>query len=1057
MADFQRVVEFLRDIRQGPLQTVTEEITQLAAEYAALCVQANERLRRCTSYLQQGLRSEAIHLAEESPNLLDLVAALDLPDQQAWMEFCQNNGLAVPPPLQLDRAAQLNEAYAQDQPMEHLLAQHRLLALSRAPVRERLGVLRKISQVDATNPMWEKDIRVFEQARLKELPAMFYSAVKNRDEGAIVALMDEVGRQHWYEPVPPDLAAAVGDAYARVQRANVEAELRKLVEPLRDAYAARSVQECQALVQRWRKKLTDAGVSQIAPELSDEIRPVVTFIQEQARREEVLKRFRDACRAFTHLLDHDAPDQQLETVYSRLKEFNEEIPAELTQRYMAKKAGRQHSAERRHRVRLVTIGSVAAGVIVVMLVSIFLYMRSSQARTAEQKINASVNLQTEAGMRAAAEYVDSLRKTNPGLLEQAGVAAAVSRLQAQQTEFESDTQAAAALARRGEEARTSVSGVIGNPAASMMEIGRAGDDLQRVLEETAAARKTLAWADPGNRLGASESTLRSSLAVLKDRVASAATREMDEITGKLDKIPTERSTVEGASEARAQVALLTQRVNALADLPLLDPEMKNAIAGLSQRIAQRRQGTEASRTVAEELETIRQRSDSPGALQAALEAFIRRFPEDPRTREFTEALSRISMGSAIEAWRVLLVSLEGRPEAPSHAVALKRLEAVNAYLAAHPDTPLGVTVAQYAEYLRQAAGATAERGTWQTAFADLAATPLLTELGVMEVSDGRRYYTLGDVRRTERRINAQVSVSFQALDPKDLTRRQTVVIDPPLTVSDRPAVAPHVKAMTEVLDRFKLINEENWDSLGIDIADRLVRNDQMDPVVKAILLLRTLRTQTAVAGWALGDTYARPIATLARQSPEQLPFQDPGRISEGTLQAIRQAIAEMPTTAAVKQKLVTGRTNLFKSIAFDSLGSGVLLKDDAGEWHVYSRAPMISGSMIWTVVPPAAGSQPPVPPPAAAPIPPAPPPTPAPPAAAAPQATTAGGEAAAATEPAAPAGAPSAPTAPTMPPPPAIHPGSLQLVGTVTGNNFTLNNTMLRGIPQGSIVFITRP
>src|SRR6188508_3045537 len=125
MADFQRVIEFLRDVRQGGLsnlQSASEEVTHMAAQYAALCAQTNERLRQCSAFLQQGLRTEAIHLAEQSPNLLDLVSQLDLPDPQAWAEFCQNNGFPVPPALQLDRAAQLNEAYAQDQPLEHLLA-----------------------------------------------------------------------------------------------------------------------------------------------------------------------------------------------------------------------------------------------------------------------------------------------------------------------------------------------------------------------------------------------------------------------------------------------------------------------------------------------------------------------------------------------------------------------------------------------------------------------------------------------------------------------------------------------------------------------------------------------------------------------------------------------------------------------------------------------------------------------------------------------------------------------------------------------------------------------
>jgi hypothetical protein len=1021
MADFQRVVEFLRDIRQGPLQSVNDEVTQLAAEYAALCTQANERLRKCSTFLGQGLRSEAIHLAEESPNLLDLVAALDLPDGQAWAEFCQNNGLAVPPPLQLERAAQLNEAYAQDQPLEHLLSQHRLLALSRAPVRDRLAVLRKIGQVDATNATWEKDIRIFEQARLKELPAAFYSAVKTRDEGAIVALMDEVSRQHWYEQVPQDLSAAVTDAYSRVQRAAAEAELRKLVEPLRDAYAARSPQECQALVQRWRKILTDAGVTQVSPELTDEIKPVVAFLQENARREESHKRFREACRALTTLLEKDAPDGQLDNVYSRLKEFNEEIPEDLTARYTALKARRQQALERHHKVRLATIGATAAGVIIVVLVATALLMKSNNASTAAEKINAALAPHTEAGLRAAQEYVANLKKSNPGLLEQATVAAAVGRLQAQQGEFDRDTQAIAALTARADEVRNAAAAVGGNPAASMTEIGRAGDAAQKTYDEVSAARKNLAWADTANHLGAAESSLQSSLAVLKDRVATAARREIEAISTKLDAVPTESSTPQGAAEARAQVAQLTGRVNAVADLPLLDPDLKTAIAGLSERVAQRRQGTEASRTVAEELENVRQRADSSAGLRAALEAFIRRFPDDPRAKDFTASINRLSMGVAIDEWQFLVGSFDGHPEVAA-AAGQKRLDAVTAYLAAHPDSPLAPTVTQYADYLRQAVAALGEHGTWQAAFADLAATPMLTELGVMEVSDGRRYYVLGDVRRQERRINNQVSITFQALDPKDLTKRQTIVIDSPLTASDRPLPAPHAKAMTDLLDRLKLVNEDNWDAVGIDIADRLVKNGDMDVVVKAILLLQTLKTQTQVAGWAIGDVYARPIATLARLAPEGLSWHDPSRITEGTRQAFRQAISEVPPAAAVKEKLATGKSILFKSLAFDAAGSGVLLKDDAGAWHVYTKAPLISGSMVWTVIPPANSSAPTV--------------LPAPPAA--PAATT-------------------SPSTEPAPAPPAINPGSMHLVGSVTGTTVSLNDNALRSVPQGSIVFLTKP
>ncbi len=303
---------------------------------------------KCSTLLQQGLRTEALHLADHPPNLLDLVAALDLPDPMAWADFCQNNGLPVPPPLQLDRATQLNDAYAQDQPLEHLLAQHRMLALSRSPVGERLAIMRRISALDPAGATWEKDIRVFEKARIKELPAAFYAAVKNKDESAINSLMVEVTQQPWFEQVPADLSTAVSDAFHRVRRLHVETELKRLVEPLREAYAAQSVQECRALVKQWKGTMEAAGVTSISAELTDEIRPVIVFVTDQDKRDEFLRKFRDSCKAFSRMLDGDVSDAQLEMGYARLKEFKQEIPPDITERYEVKTAARQRDINRKH-------------------------------------------------------------------------------------------------------------------------------------------------------------------------------------------------------------------------------------------------------------------------------------------------------------------------------------------------------------------------------------------------------------------------------------------------------------------------------------------------------------------------------------------------------------------------------------------------------------------------------------------------------------------------------------------------------------------------------------
>src|SRR3954465_2999637 len=75
---------------------------ELAQGYAAACAEANERLTGCARLLSQGLRGEAIHLAEIEPNLLAMLTALDFAERADWGEFVEANGLPRAQPLNLE-------------------------------------------------------------------------------------------------------------------------------------------------------------------------------------------------------------------------------------------------------------------------------------------------------------------------------------------------------------------------------------------------------------------------------------------------------------------------------------------------------------------------------------------------------------------------------------------------------------------------------------------------------------------------------------------------------------------------------------------------------------------------------------------------------------------------------------------------------------------------------------------------------------------------------------------------------------------------------------------
>ena len=176
-----------------------------AADYSVACDDVNERLRRCGALLRQGLRSEAIQLADIEPNLLDLVATLDFPERRQWEEVAQFYGIVPSAPLLFDVAADLNEAYAIEQPMADLLRQHRLLALARGPLKQRIGTLRSLIQADENNPVWRDDLQTFETERLKELQHEVADALEAGDLATIATLDDELRADGWSSSPPASL------------------------------------------------------------------------------------------------------------------------------------------------------------------------------------------------------------------------------------------------------------------------------------------------------------------------------------------------------------------------------------------------------------------------------------------------------------------------------------------------------------------------------------------------------------------------------------------------------------------------------------------------------------------------------------------------------------------------------------------------------------------------------------------------------------------------------------------------------------------------------------
>src|SRR5438094_137245 len=125
MSNYRKIIEEIGAYMRSSDQTEDARIKELATTYAEACREVNDRLGQCEELLQQGLRSQAVELAEVEPRLLDAIALLDFPERAGFEEVAAAYGWQRQHALKLECADQLNEAYAIEEELRPLMIKHR--------------------------------------------------------------------------------------------------------------------------------------------------------------------------------------------------------------------------------------------------------------------------------------------------------------------------------------------------------------------------------------------------------------------------------------------------------------------------------------------------------------------------------------------------------------------------------------------------------------------------------------------------------------------------------------------------------------------------------------------------------------------------------------------------------------------------------------------------------------------------------------------------------------------------------------------------------------------
>lgn len=913
MTDIRQTVDELRFLLQREAIEQSAELERLLTGYAAACHEANRRLRQCEECLKQGLRSEALHLAEASPNLLDYVALLDFPERGLLDEVVGIYSLPPPEPLLLEVASALNEAYAAQQPLQKLLDAHRWHALARSPLSKRLTILRALAQQDPQTPHWEDDIREWERARLRELESAAQAALVRKDLETLQDLVNEAQSKEWKVPVPAALLQKLKSRLQQLQREQAREKISQLNEELHAAFSALDADRARTLRQEWWKQQKLAQLED-DDALAEAVAPVFGWLSDLDRELEAEREYQQIVTSIEQALEQDKTTAaELRKFLTSLERLQRGLPTALENRLRNRLAALEASATRRRRLLLAS--GIAAAFLLVAAILLIVHQRSVAEET-RRLVAAVEGLIEQHRFEEARQLLDSNRqqaRTSEWLAVQRKL------LDAEQKERDRQIQFRAELDKVRE----------ADPQNVETALSRAWELVRTTEEKLELEKLQSAWEQRKTREATErEQQFRQSL--------TAAQRALDALDGAISQGVKEEAALTSLMDAaKERVAALRNRQGIASEFVSQALLLESRLKATQQAIADSKRKVELLDKLTET--TLILPNDSAPIIakyEALLKDYAAAFPKDPRSEQFLAAAAASPLPAQ---QRIQQLRMRWKRIYPAHEKDIDtRIAEVQSYLAEFPESPDRLLLQQYETWLvsmqrRFHDDGDPEEGALRK-LSRLFNNKFVSQTYTLKSKEGHIYYcTEPHDGNWGSRASFLYYIGFNGE-----TRR--AAMPPENLVFPRTEPAPQQALAERVRNSLHDLKLETWNSYFHELAQAILKAQAVDPFLRYLLLFRTLEyaaTGDAFLGQELLPVYKR---LYDRDLDLSVPWFDP--LSKSASKARQRAIellAAVPPLEPVFTQAVRKIEEFERELFRSRFAVGWLDKDEQGKWICRSR------------------------------------------------------------------------------------------------------------------------
>ena len=429
-----------------------------------------------------------------------------------------------------------------------------------------------------------------------------------------------------------------------------------------------------------------------------------------------------------------------------------------------------------------------------------------------------------------------------------------------------------------------------------------------------AAERDAREAEAHAKLKAAErAAQQKEMEVTKQKVASLAVQtDWLENEARIGRLSPTNATL---SETETVVARIAQS-------PTVNDAIKHDADALTRRLKTLHDNAMRLASEHEAMGIVVASATSVTNLREALLAYTQKNPDSSHTSEFARAAANAPKWESVEEAAKLIATWEGKLQ-PQQSVFIKRSDAMTAYSTKYADSPFAATFDDYRSYLTVAQHALAIEGPWKTELHTLLDTPIFKEMRVLRTTDGKLYYVRADAKVQTNSLGT----SFPAITTADVGNVKRVTLKPGLLVSEQPAESAQSKLAAALSKKLTALDETNWETFGLDVIDEILTHNEIDPVLRVMLLSRVAR-QAQAGTWGAGDVLVALDGLVSALNAGDIAWMNPTDIAANDARPKANAILAGLAPLKEARLLIAGkRAALFKALQFRVAGHGVLIRD----------------------------------------------------------------------------------------------------------------------------------